>query len=174
MPAEAIVQNCYVVRDLEAACARMHAMYNIGPFLGGSESVLDDHRYRGMPAAPIRLRGVFVQSGDLNIELVQILSQGPDAFHDMYPAGAEGFHHVAMFCDDYEATRDRIVAQGCPVASAFTVAWGPEICYLDARDSLGHMIELYPEDARIRAMYAQASDAAHDWDRRELIIPWAL
>lgn len=174
MKAEAIVQNCYVVRDLEAACARMHAMYGIGPFLGGAEAVLDNHRYRGAPADPIRLRGVFVQSGDLNIELVELLSDGPDAFRDMYPGKAEGFHHVAIFCDDYEATGDRIVAQGCPVASAFTVAWGSEICYLDARDTLGHMIELYPEDPVIRARYAEARDAALNWDQRELIIPWAL
>ncbi|MDX1581773.1 MAG: VOC family protein, partial [Alphaproteobacteria bacterium] len=92
----AIVQNCYVVRDLEQACARLHGMYGIGPFLGGAESALTSHHYRGREEEPIRIRGVFVQSGDLNIELVQLLSQGPSAFHDMFPDGGEGFHHVAL------------------------------------------------------------------------------
>lgn len=170
----AIVQNCYIVRDLEAACARMNRLYGIGPFVGGGEGVgvLDKHVYRGRPAPPIRIRGVFVQSGDLNIELVQLVSTTPSAFHDMYPGGGEGFHHVAMFCDDYEADRDRFVAEGMPVASEFETAFGARICYIDARETLGHMIELYPENAIIRGMYAQARDASVGWDGDRLIIPW--
>ncbi len=171
MPA-AIVQNCYVVRDLEAACARLHRLYGIGPFVGGATAQLDNHVYRGRAVDPIVLRGVFVQSGDVNLELVELLSTGPSAFHDMYPDGSEGFHHVAIFCNDYAAERDRFVADGLAVASEFTVSFGPSICYIDARSDLGHMIELYPEDAIIRAMYAQARDAARDWDGRELIVPW--
>lgn len=169
----AFVQNCYVVPDLEAACQRFHALYNIGPFVGGTEAVLEHHEYRGEAAEPIRLRGVFVQSGDLNVELVQILSDGPSAFHDMYASGEGGFHHAALFCDDYEATRDELVAAGMPLASEFTTIFGTKICYLDARDTLGHMIELYPENAIIRDMYRQARDAAKDWDGRDLIIPWS-
>ena len=170
----AIVQNAYVVRDLEAACARLNRVYGIGPFLGGSEVELASHVHRGRPAAPIVIRGVFVQAGDLNLELIQLVSSGPSAFHDMFPDGGEGLHHVAMFCDHYAATRDRLVAAGCPVASEF--AFGPEasIAYIDARADLGHMIELYPEDPLIRDMYAQARDAAQGWDGRELIRPFRL
>ncbi len=171
MPA-AIVQNCYVVRDLEAACARLHRLYGIGPFVGGATAELSRHVYRGRPADPIVLRGVFVQSGDLNIELVQLLSDAPSAFHDMYPDGGEGFHHVAMFCDDYSATRDAFVAEGLAVASEFVTPFDASICYIDVTGTLGHMIELYPENAIIRAMYAQARDAAVDWDGRDLIVPW--
>jgi hypothetical protein len=123
--------------------------------------------------APIRLRGVFVQSGDLNIELIQILSDAPSAFHDMYSAGREGFHHVALFCDDYEGERDAWVGAGYPVASEFTVPWGANICYIDARSHFGHMIELYPEDAIIRGMYQQARDAMNGWDGTRLIVPWS-
>jgi hypothetical protein len=173
-PALEIVQNCYVVRDLDEACARFRDRYGIGPFVGGAEAELDNHVYRGRPAPPIRLRGVFVQSGPLNIELVQILSDGPCAFTDMYRNGAEGFHHVAMFCPDYEATRDAWVAAGYAIASEFTVNWGAKICYVDARADMGHMIELYPEDPIIRAMYRQAAEAPKSWGGRDLIIPWAL
>ena len=116
---------------------------------------------------------MFVQSGDLNIELVQLLSTTPSAFHDMYPDGGEGFHHVAMFCDDYALRRDAFVADGFEIASEFTVSFGARICYVDARASLGHMIELYPESDIIRGMYQQARDAARDWDSKDLIIPWS-
>ena len=167
-----VIQNCYVVRDLEEACARLNRLYGIGPFLGGAESALEDHTYRGEPAAPIRIRGVFVQSGDLNIELVQPVSSSPSAFHDMFPNGEEGFHHVAMFCEDYDRERDAFVAAGFPIASEFR-AVGKMFCYVDARDPLGHMIELYPESDVIRGMYAQTREAAETWDGKDLIIPWA-
>ena len=168
-----VVQNCYVVADLEQAGRRLNRLYGIGPFLGGGAAVLDRHFHRGRPAPPIELRGVFVQSGDLNIELVQLLSTTPSAFHDMYPDGGEGFHHVAMFCDDYALRRDAFVADGFEIASEFTVSFGARICYVDARASLGHMIELYPESDIIRGMYQQARDAARDWDGKDLIIPWS-
>ncbi|QXQ07115.1 VOC family protein [Sphingosinicellaceae bacterium] len=168
-----VVQNCYVVRDLDAACARLHRLYGIGPFVGGGEGELADHYYRGAHAPPIRIRGVFVQSGDLNLELVQVLSDGPDAFTEMFPRGTEGLHHVAIFCPDYEPTRDKFVVEGMAVASEFTVSFGATICYIDARPTLGHMIELYPENATIREMYAVARRAPLTWDRRELIIPWS-
>ena len=174
VPALEIVQNCYVVRNLELACAQMHRAYGLGPFVGGGVAQLDDHIYRGKPAEPIRLRGVFVQSGDLNIELIELVSTTPSAFHDMYASGRQGLHHVAMFCADYAAERDAFVAAGYPVASEFSVSFGAQICYIDARDTLGHMIELYPENAIIRNMYQQARDAAQNWDRKELIIPWRL
>jgi hypothetical protein len=173
VPPAAIVQNAYVVRDLDEACARFNARYHIGPFVGGSEFELGCHVYRGRPAAPVKVRGVFVQAGPLNVELIQVLSDGPSAFHDMFPSGKEGLHHVALFCDDYAYQRDAWVTAGSPVASEFILAWGAQICYIDARRELGHMIELYPQDPIILDMYRQARDAASGWDGSKLVIPWA-
>lgn len=171
----AIVQNCYVVPDLDEACRRFNAAYGIGPFLGGGEILLEEHVYRGNPAPPVRLRGVFVQSGDLNIELVQILSDGPSAFREMFPPGATaiGLHHAAMFCDSYEGVRDGLVAAGFPLVSEFRIkAMDAMFCYIDTRALNGHFLELYPEHDAIRAMYRQTVEAARSWDRKQLIIPW--
>ena len=168
------VQNAYVVHDLDAACADLHRRFGWGPFLGGDPFELGGHMHRGRPAAPIRLRGVFVQAGELNVELIQLLSDGPSAFRDTFPHGGEGFHHVATFADDYPATRDRLVAEGFPVASEFDTGFGARICYLDSREALGHMIELYPEHPVIRSMYAQTREAAAAWDGRALIAPFAF
>jgi hypothetical protein len=167
-----VVQNCYVVRDLELACRRMNRLYGLGPFVGGARSELGHHIHRGNPAPPIVLRSVFAQSGDLNVELVQLESQTPNAFLDVYPQGGDGFHHIAVFCDDYAGERDRLVSEGFEVASEFTLSFGVSICYLDARASLGHMIELCPEHEIIRDRYRQAREAAKAWDREELFLPW--
>jgi hypothetical protein len=169
-----IVQNAYVVRDLDAACIQFNRLLGVGPFVGGTEFELSSHVYRGRAADSIKLRIAFVQSGDLNLELVQLMSGAPSAFHDMFSPDQQGFHHQAIFCDDYRAQRDDFVAQGCPVASEFTVPWGAQICYIDARHLVGHMIELYPQDAVLADLYSQAREAARAWDGKDLIIPWRM
>jgi hypothetical protein len=70
-----VVQVAYVVPDLEAACGAFHRLYGLGPFVSGEGvRTLDEHVYRGVAAAPpIAFRGVFVQSGDLNIELIELV-----------------------------------------------------------------------------------------------------
>ena len=169
-----IVQNAYLVPDLDQACRQMHRLYGVGPFLGGQPGELRDHVYRGLAAAPIHYRSVFVQSGDLNVELIQLLSAAPSAFHDMVPNAGPGLHHVAVFCDDYVRQRDAFVAAGYQVASEFMAGVGAQICYIDTRAVLGHMIELYPEHPAIRRRYQQTRDAAAQWDGQQLIQPWPV
>ena len=167
-----IVQMAYLVADLEQTCARFNTAYGWGPFVGGAEGVLADHVYRGAPAAPIHIRGVFAQSGALNVEIIELVSDAPSAFHDMIPASGEPvLHHCAAFAQDYAATRDRFVAQGFPVVSEFSFA-GRHICYVDTRPLLGHKTEIYPELPLIRAMYAEARDASDARPGSPAIIPF--
>ena len=168
-----IVQNAYVVANLERACDRFNLLFGVGPFVGGGEGVLAEHSYRGQPAEPIRIRGMFVQSGDLNIELIELMSDAPSAFHDMFGGDQrEGLHHSAIFAADYESAKQRFVEQGYPVVSEFSFS-GRRICYVDTRSLFGHMIEIYPDLPLIRAMYAQARDAALARPGELAILPWA-
>lgn len=155
-----LVQMAYLVPNLEEGCAALNRAFGWGPFLGGTEGVLADHVYRGAPAEPIRIRGIFVQTGTINVEVIEVVSHGPCAFSEMLrPDGQPVLHHCATFAQDYEATRDHLVAQGFPVVSEFGFA-GRRICYIDTRPLLGFMTEVYPELPVIRAMYAEAREAA--------------
>jgi hypothetical protein len=154
-----LVQTAYLVPNLEQGCAALNRAFGWGPFLGGTEGVLTDHTYRGQAADPIRIRGVFVQTGDLNVEVIEVVSQGPCAFTESLRADGEPvLHHCATFAADYEGTRDHFVAQGYPVVSEFGFA-GRRICYVDTRPLLGFMTEVYPELPIIRAMYAETVEA---------------
>lgn len=154
-----LVQMAFLVPNLAEGCAALNRAYGWGPFLGGSEGVLADHTYRGQPADPIRIRGVFVQTGAINVEVIEVVSQAPSAFHESLRAdGQPVLHHCATFAADYEATRDHLVAQGYPVVSEFGFA-GRRICYVDTRPLLGFMTELYPDLPVIRAMYAETVEA---------------
>jgi hypothetical protein len=171
MKAAAIVQNCYVVHDLEEGCARFHRLYGIGPFVGGTVMELTEHVYRGQPAPSIRLRAAFAQAGDINIELVELVSRTPDPFRDMFPEGGAGFHHVAMFCDDFVAACEHFAGAGCPLVSEACLLPGIKVAFIDARKALGHMIELYPENEVIRGVFRRIRAAADNWDGKNLIIP---
>lgn len=171
MKTTAIVQNCYVVGNLEEGCARFHKLYGIGPFVGGAIMELTEHVYRGQPAPSIRLRAAFAQAGDINIELLEVVSDAPNAFRDMFPRGTEGFHHVAMFCDDFVATRDHFVKMGYPAVSEACLLPGVRVGFIDARPAIGHMIELYPENEIIRSVFRQIRTAADNWDGKNLIVP---
>ena len=167
-----IVQICYVVVDLTEACRRFNALLGIGPFVGSEEVVtIGNHLYRGKPAPPMCLSGAFVQSGDVAIELVQIHGEGPSAYHDSFPDGGEGIHHVAVICDDYAMRRDELIAQGYAIASEFEGVGGKKVCYVDTRETLGHMLELCTDRPELRAWYRQTREAAERWDGRELLIP---
>jgi hypothetical protein len=161
-----LVQMAFLVPQLEEGCAALNRAYGWGPFLGGSVGVLADHTYRGQSADPIRIRGVFVQTGDINVEVIEVVSEAPSAFHEMLRAdGQPVLHHCATFAADYAGTRDHLVAQGYPVVSEFGFA-GHRICYVDTRHLLGYMTEIYPDLPIIRAMYAEtvAATAARPGD----------
>lgn len=166
-----IVQNAYVVNDIEAACARWHRLFGIGPFLGGVPFETPEHSYRGKTAAPLVMRTAFAQAGDLNIELIQIMSGGPNIFTDMYAQGAEGLHHNAIFTDDFAAERAALIAAGCPEAGSFPLGDGTAVAFIDARAAIGHMIELYPPSDLIRGMYAQVRAAAGRWRDDRVLVP---
>jgi hypothetical protein len=167
-----LVQMAFLVPNLEEGCAALNRAYGWGPFCGGSEGVLDDHSYRGEPADPIRIRGVFVQTGDINVEVIEVVSDAPSAFHEVLRAdGQPVLHHCATFAADYEGVRDHFVAQGFPVVSEFGFA-GHRICYVDTRPLLGYMTEIYPELPLIRALYAEAREAAASRPGDAAIIPW--
>lgn len=165
-------QIAYVVRDLEEACRQFARLYGAGPFLIYDVMELGDHVWRGKPAPPIRLRAAFGQSEDMNVELIQIFSDAPSAFHDMFPNGKVGLHHMAMFCDDYQGMKAKLMSQGFEVASEFARLGGQKVCFVDMRPSVGHMLELYEEGADLRKFYAIVRKMSEDWDGKNVMIPW--
>jgi len=84
-------------------------------------------------------------AGGVNFELMQpvsgyidpIVSMLPDDRSDPIPR----FHHFALRRDDLDAMRAEIDGSGFPVAFAGEPA-GMVFAYLDAREALGHFIEL--------------------------------
>lgn len=157
-----IIQYAWVVPNLEAAARRWHEAAGVGPFLVNRDLQLTGPRYRGRPHAT-RFSTAVAQHGDVQIELVEQLDDGPSAYRDTVAAGATGFHHVAFVAEDFDAALAHYTDRGHAVAA--DGAFGTmRYAYVDAVATLGHMIEIIEDTPAIRAFFAAIRKAAERWD----------
>ena len=119
---------------------------------------------------PLDISAAFVQSGDLQIELLCQHNSEPSAFRDMFAQGSEGFHHVAVFPDDYARAVNGYTARGFAVATELEVAEGLGAAFIDTRQLLGHMLEVYCDNGSLKAFYGLVAAAARDWDGHTLLM----
>jgi hypothetical protein len=164
-----IVQNAYFVQDLDGAIEHWHSAFGLGPFIVNRHIKLEQSTYRGAPM-PLDISAAFVQSGELQIELLCQHNPEPSAFRDMFAQGEEGLHHVAVFSDDYDQVISAYKARGFAVASEIMVGEGLGAAFIDTRELLGHMLEVYRVNDDLHAFYRLVANAARDWNGRTLII----
>jgi Glyoxalase/Bleomycin resistance protein/Dioxygenase superfamily len=89
-----IMQNSWVVRDIEVTMRQWLRTAGVGPFFVVKDITLEDQIYRGKPAAKsIDVTFALAQAGDIQIELVQQHNDVRSAYRDTVPAGHCAFHH---------------------------------------------------------------------------------
>ena len=165
----AVIQNAYVVNDIDEAIERRHRLWATGPFIVRRHIVMEQVLYRGQPAA-LDISAAFVQAGALQIEFICQHNDGPSAFRDAYAPGQEGLHHVAIMPQDYRATVDRFVHLGYPVATELLTRSGRGASFVDTRALCGHMVEIYPASEGLLKLYRRVADEAARWYGRTLRI----
>lgn len=164
-----LIQNAYVVNDIDEAIARWHRLWGIGPFFVRRHIAMSSVRHRGAPSQ-IDMSAAYVQAGPIQVELVQQHCQTPSFLRDMFAPGEEGLHHVAVLPHDYDALLAHYAALGFSVAGEVRTAGGRGAAFIDTRPMLGHMMEVYIVGDGIPAMYRMIADAADQWDRQQLVI----
>lgn len=163
---QTVLQNAYVVDDLNVAIERWNKALGLGPFFTVEDAELEC-LYRGNPSS-LRLNVAMAQAGPINIELIEQLNDAPSVYRDMYPPDNEGFHHVCMLVDNFEEQKQHYRSLGCDVA--FEGDMGAySFCYVDARPFIGYMIELVEDGDTIRAIYDRVREGAESFDGSDLI-----
>jgi hypothetical protein len=155
------VQIAYLVDDVEIAAASFCRRFGAGPFFVRHHPAFDAV-HNGAPAV-FNHSSAYGQWGEMQIELVQLGTCGPDSLHDCV-ATASGIHHVATFVESLAAERARLEALGMPCVMEATTPSGLQFAFHDARTELGHLVEIYqPADSVLR-LYAKVREAAVGWD----------
>lgn len=172
-PAEAslalstIDENAWVVEDLQAAIETWLKL-GYGPFFVTSMD-LPEVRYRDTKV-PLSLKIAMARAGDVQIELIQQLNDGPSAYRDVYPAGKGGFHHIrrqAVSCPDGSSDYDALAAEFAQsgIDVVMEMQFGTKrIGYADTRATLGCMLEFYDPSEAVDSFKRLTADAAVGWD----------
>ena len=164
-----VVQNAYVVRDLDESIERWYKAFGLGPFIVTRHLRFARCVYRG-ETTDLDMSAAFAQSGDLQIELICQHDAGPSAFRDMFGGGQEGLHHIAVFPDDHGRVVRAYRNRGFPVAMELQVKEGLGAVFIDTRELTGHMLEVYRDNGSFRTFYTMVADAARHWDGHALKI----
>ncbi|WP_324262045.1 VOC family protein [Altererythrobacter sp. H2] len=158
-------QLAYAVQDVEAAALAHHRRFGSGPFFVLRHVALARSEHRGVER-PFDHSSAYGQWGGVMVELVQQHNPDPSAVHDIYPhgSGQEGLHHAALFVDNLEAAIAQFAGEGMPLAQLSVTATGTAFAFIDAREQMGHMLELYEPSDVLTGFYAMVAEAAQGWD----------
>jgi Glyoxalase/Bleomycin resistance protein/Dioxygenase superfamily len=161
-----VMQNSWVVSDIRAAMRHWNRTASIGPFFLVEGITIDDQHYRGKPTPNVDATFALAQAGDIQIELVQQNNDANSAYRDTVPNGRSAFHHVAIYCADYDRDLAEYLAAGSDVAFSGS-AGGKRFCYVDTSAALGCMVELIEQSPLQDEFFARIRSAAANWDGRD-------
>ena len=156
------VQLAYAVTDVETAAVRWADRMGAGPFFVRHHIPVDEAVIDGRPGG-FDHSSAYGWWGSVMVELV--------AVHDPPTlAGDGGLHHIAYFVDSFGAATAELSALGWP-AVLTARAGDTRFAFHDARPELGHLIEIYEGDERLRGLYAMVAAAADGWDGTDPVRP---
>lgn len=133
-----IKQLGYYVKSIEESAEYMRKTFGAGPFVDLGVNPLASCKVRGKDEN-LQMRTALGHMNDMQIELIEVVSDGPDPYHEM---GHYGLHHFCIWVDDVDAAVAEFEKNGMSVAMRLTSGQGLEIAYLDAREQLGQYIEV--------------------------------
>jgi hypothetical protein len=156
-----IRQIGYVVIDLDRALDDWAAL-GVGPW-HVIRRMPQQVTYRGAPCG-ITLSLALANSGDLQVELICQDDDTPSIFTEFLAADGPGFHQLAYWAEDFDATMRAVAAAGWPVVWSGGEDVGTRFAYVEPPDSPAAVIEIMELNAATRGMSALVRDAAADWD----------
>ena len=163
LPSRKYMQICWVVPDLHKAIEHWARQAVVGPFFYFDEVTYENAVYRGKPWKPVRFHAAIAQAGDLQIELVSQLEEGPSMFRELVPAGKTGLHHMSTYTENFDADLDHYRKAGAGIVFSGLMKGAP-VCWLDTVSALGFMTELITANPIKEKIFARFKEAAANWD----------
>ncbi|MGV0716913.1 VOC family protein [Mycolicibacterium sp. XJ662] len=156
-----IRQIGYVVSDLDRALASWLEL-GVGPWFVMRGLTLTAS-YRGKPCQVTQSLALS-NSGELQVELIQQDDQTPSIFTEFLAAGVEGFHQLAYWAEDFDATMQTVAAAGWPVVWSGGEDVGTRFAYVEPPNRPAAVIEIMELTEVTTGMAQFVRDAAASWD----------
>lgn len=156
-----IRQIGYVVNDLDPAIASWIEL-GVGPWFvihGLPMPAL----YRGEPCETT-LSLALSNSGDLQLELIQQEDDTPSIFTEFLASGGPGYHQLAYWTEDFDATMKAVENAGWPVVWSGGEGFGVRFAYVEPPNSPATIVEISELTDAQAASAKYIRDAADGWD----------
>jgi len=122
--------------------------------------------YRGEPCE-ITLSLALANSGELQVELIHQQGDIPSIFTEFLTSRGEGFHQLAYWAEDFDATMRAVNAAGWPVVWSGGEDVGTRFAYIEPPNSPAvpsQIIEIMELTETTVGMGRFIRDAADSWD----------
>ena len=162
------MQICWVVPDLHQSIEHWTRQAGVGPFFYFDNVTYENAMYRGKPWKPVKFHAAIAQAGEMQIELVSQLEDGPSMFRELVPAGQSGLHHMSTYTDNFDADLEHYRKAGADIVFSGLMKGAP-VCWLDTAATLGFMTELITVNPAKELIFAKFKEAAANWDGVEAI-----
>ncbi|HEX2214471.1 MAG TPA: VOC family protein [Mycobacterium sp.] len=164
-----IRQIGYVVIDLDHAIAKWLDL-GVGPWFV-IRNLAQRVDYRGRPIE-IALSLALSNSGDLQVELIQQQDSTSSVFTEFLAAHGEGFHQLAYWAEDFDATMTAVRDAGWPVVWSGGEDVGTRFAYVEPPGGptpISQVIEIMELNEMTAGMAQFVREAAVTWDGAEPI-----
>jgi hypothetical protein len=158
-----IVQNGFVVRDLEAAVQHWSGRLGVGPFYVLEHIPFGPVFFRGKPLA-LDMSVALAQWGEIQIELIVQHDTAASIYTEFSARHAEGLQHVGVMTASLDEHLECLRPHGIEPVQWGATANGMRFAYVDTDAHPGAMIELIETGPAVEAFFAMVRKAAENWD----------
>ena len=158
-----IVQNAYVVRDLEAAVAHWTSKIGIGPFYMLEHIPFGRVYFRGSLLA-LDLSVAIAQWGEVQVELIVQHDASASIYTEFAARHGQGLQHVGVMTASLDAHLERLRPLGIEPVQWGATANGMRFAYVNTDEHPGGMIELIETGPAVEAFFAMVRKAGANWD----------
>ncbi len=161
-----ILQNGYVVRDLERAAHHWAKTLGAGPFYLLEHVAFGDAFLRGRPLK-IDMSVAVGYWHDLQIELIVQHDAAPSIYNEFLFHSGEGLQHLGVMVDALDPEVQRLKGLGVEPVQWGATASGIRFAYVSTDAHAGGMLELIESGPAINGFFAMARSAARGWDGKD-------
>jgi len=156
-----IRQIGYIVGDLDQTLTSFLQL-GIGPWFV-LRGLRQSGTYRGQPCT-VSLTLAFANSGDLQVEVIHQDDDTPSIYSEFLDSGAEGFHQLAWWAEDYDAALAAAEAAGWPAVWSGGDPGSARFAYFESPAGPATIIELMELTPATIGMADLVRSAAAGWD----------
>lgn len=162
-----VMQNAFVVNDLEAALDHWTRVMGVGPFFVFERIEFAEVGYQGRSALDIDLTVAIGYWGNLQIELIHQRNDVPSIYTDFPARHVGGLQHMGVITESVSQDLDRLKRVGIEAVQYGITSGGLRFAYVSTDQHPGGMIELIESNPGMLKFFSKMQAAAQEWDGSE-------